>query len=125
MEDHARQEDERWASVTESLDLLFAKVGSVENRQQKIEAQLDMSTRVLEQMLLDQQTLAKQMESTGNAVAQLTLDQMRYQQEQPPSLASSDSTAEIGFQQRRHAAAPADPRTGPGRANAPPHCPVQ
>jgi hypothetical protein len=32
-------------------------------------------------MLLDQQTLAKQMESTGNAVAQLTLDQMWYQQE--------------------------------------------
>ena len=81
MEDRARQEDERWASVTESLDLLFAKVGSVENRQQKIEAQFDVSTRVLEQMLLDQQTPAKQMESTGNAVTQLTLGQMRYQQE--------------------------------------------
>ena len=74
MEDRARQEDEHWASVMESLDLLFAKVGSVENRQQKIEAQLDMSTSVLEQMLLDQQTLAKQMELTGQAVARLTLD---------------------------------------------------
>jgi len=124
MEDSARQEDERWASVTESLDLLFAKVGSIENRQQKIEAQLDMSISVLEQMLLDQQPLAKQMESTGNAVAQLTLDQMRYQQERPPSLASSDSTAKIVFQQRRHAA-PADLGTGPSRANAPPHRPVQ
>ena len=48
--------------------VLFAKVGSVENCQQKIEAQLDMSTRVLEQMLLDQQTLAKKMLTCSGAI---------------------------------------------------------
>ena len=76
MEERARTEDENWGSVMESLDLLFAKVGIVvvEDRQQRMETQFDISTKLLEQMLLDQQTLAKQMESTGNAVAQLTLN---------------------------------------------------
>ena len=48
MEERARDIDERWTSVMESLDLLFAKVGFVDNRQQKLEAQFDVSTRVLE-----------------------------------------------------------------------------
>jgi len=43
----------------ESLDLLFTKVATMENRQQRVETQLDVSARVMEQMLLDQQTLAK------------------------------------------------------------------
>ena len=50
-----------------------------------MESQFDMSTKLLEQMLLDQQTLAKQMETTGNAVAQLTINQMRHRQDRPPS----------------------------------------
>jgi len=69
-------DDAHWDSVLESLDLLFTKVAVVENRQQRMETQIDVSTKLLEQMLLDQQTLAKQMETTGNAVAQLTMNQM-------------------------------------------------
>ena len=53
----------------------------------------------MEQVLLDQQTLAKQMESTVNAVAQLTINQMRSRQDRSPSPASSDSTDEIAFRQ--------------------------
>ena len=85
MEEHDRVDEAHWDSVMESLDILFAKVGSVESRQEKLETQFDVSTKVLEQMLLDQQTLAKQMETTGNVVAQLTLNQMRSHQDRPPS----------------------------------------
>jgi len=93
-------DDAHWDSVLESLDLLFTKVAVVENRQQRMETQMDVSTKLLEQMLLDQQILAKQMKTTGNAVAQLTINQMRHRQDRLPSPASSDSTEEMGFQQR-------------------------
>jgi len=93
-------DDALWDSVLESLDLLFTKVAVVENRQQRMETQMDVSTKLLEQMLLDQQILAKQMKTTGNAVAQLTINQMRHRQDRLPSPASSDSTEEMGFQQR-------------------------
>ena len=59
MEERAQAEDAHWDSVMESLDLLFTKVATMENRQQRVETQLDVSARVMEQMLLDQQTLAK------------------------------------------------------------------
>lgn len=39
----------------ENLDLLFAKVSDMDKNQQKLEASFDMSTRVVEQMLRDQQ----------------------------------------------------------------------
>ena len=74
MEERAQAEDAHWDSVMESLDLLFTKVATMENRQQRVETQLEVSARVMEQVLLDQQTLAKQLESIGNAVAQLTIN---------------------------------------------------
>lgn len=68
--------------VMEHLDLLFAKVGN-------IEARVDMSSGVMEQMLKDQQLLAKKMEITGHAVAQLTLNQ-KQEPEPPPSPTHSE-----------------------------------
>lgn len=76
MEQRAQHEDEKWSEVIGQLDLLFAKVGNIENHQHKFEARFDMSNGVLEQMLRDQQKLAKQMEITGQPVEQLTLNQM-------------------------------------------------
>jgi excinuclease UvrABC ATPase subunit len=58
-------DDERWNSITDNLDLLFAKVGEIERNQQKSEVKFDMSTKVVEQMLKDQQLMAKQIENTG------------------------------------------------------------
>ena len=110
-------DDEHWDSVMESLDLLFAKVGAVEDRQQKMEAQIDISTKVLEQMLIDQQTLAKQMETTGNAVAQLTMNQMKNRHERPPSPASSDSNEDTGYPHRQHGPG----GSGQGRGAIPVH----
>ena len=83
-----------------------------------MESQFDMSTKLLEQMLLDQQTLAKQMETTGNAVAQLTINQMRHRQDRPPSPASSDSNEDGGFHHRRQFAPGG---SGHGRTTVPPH----
>lgn len=80
MDDRASVEDAHWHEVMENLDLLYAKVGSVEQNQQRIEARMEMSGGIMEQMLKDQQQLAKQMEITGQAVAQLTLNQMNAQQ---------------------------------------------
>lgn len=42
----------------EHLDLLFARVGDIDKNQQKLDAQVGMTNKVVEQMLLDQQMLA-------------------------------------------------------------------
>lgn len=55
METRNTKEDKRWESIMENLDLLFAKVSDMDKNQQKLEASFDMSTRVVEQMLRDQQ----------------------------------------------------------------------
>lgn len=93
MDDREKQEDERWDDVMANMDLLFAKVATVDSRQQQFEARLeakvDMSSTVLEQLLKDQQLLAKQLEVTGQAVAKLTINQGK-QQERPSSSARMD-----------------------------------
>lgn len=66
----------------------------------RIEAKLDMSSSVLEQLLKDQQLLAKQMEITGQAVAHLTLNQAK-QQEPPPSPTYTEAFGSHGFGNRR------------------------
>ena len=48
MEERAQAEDAHWDSVMESLDLLFTKVATMENRQQRVETQLEVSVRVME-----------------------------------------------------------------------------
>ena len=68
------QEDERWEQVNENFDLLFARVDSLGTNQNKLEAQMDLGNKVMEQMLWDQQLLAKQIELTGEAVARITLN---------------------------------------------------
>lgn len=82
----------------ENLDLLFAKVGEIDTNQQKMDARVDMFTKVMEQLLKDQQLLAKQMEATSQAVAKLTLAQMERTQKEPVSPTSSDTSIEPGFQ---------------------------
>ncbi|PAN12885.1 hypothetical protein PAHAL_2G298000 [Panicum hallii] len=52
-------------------------------------------------MLKDQQLLAKQMEVTGNAVAQLSINQHSVHDEDPPSSTSSVSTKDQQFRQPR------------------------
>ena len=53
------QEDERWVQVNENFDLLFARVDSLGTNQNKLESKMDLGNKVMEQMLKDQQLLAK------------------------------------------------------------------
>lgn len=53
MEEQAARDDARWDQVTESLDLLFAKVVEIDVNQQKLDTRFDMSTKVLEKLMKD------------------------------------------------------------------------
>ena len=74
MELSQQKVDARWDAMMESIDLLFAEVAAVDHVQQQMTTQLDISAQLMDQVLMDQQTLAKQMELTGQAVAQLNLN---------------------------------------------------
>jgi len=101
MDDQANLDKERWESIHENFDLLFAKVEEVDRMQHKLEAKVDISASVLDQMIKDQQTLAKQIETTGQAVAQLTIKQMRTEEEIQGSTASSETSTIPPFRPRR------------------------
>lgn len=94
MDDLERKVDEHWEHVLSSLDLLFAKVAEVEGSQQKASTRVDMATQIMEQLLKDRQLLAKQLETTGQAVARLTLNLKDKQQQEPVSPTSSESSQE-------------------------------
>lgn len=101
MDEQAGKDVARWDTVMGSLDLLFAKVGAIDENQQKMEAKFDLSTGVIEQMIKDQQLMAKQIEAIGQAVAHLTLNQHRRRDPSPPSPTSSEATMENPFHNTR------------------------
>lgn len=113
MENKAHQDDERWEQVTENVDLLFASMGEVKKSHTKLETKLDMTTKVMEQMMKDQQHIAKTLELTGQAVAQLTLKKPREKQEEPQSPTDSDTTIDEPFRGQRKRFGGAVPRTAP------------
>ena len=75
MSDAAARDDARWDRMSESIDLLFARMGSLEHNQRLAAGQIDINVQVIEQVLKDQAALTKQIEATGHAVAQLTSHQ--------------------------------------------------
>lgn len=74
MAEASRKEDEHWERVMQSLDLLFARVDDIDKVQQRIQVIQELGARTMEQVIKDQTMLARQMETTGKAVAQLTMD---------------------------------------------------
>jgi len=54
--------------VDNNFDLLFARMEDILGTQIKLEAQQDLTNKVVEQMMKDQQILTKQIENTGQAV---------------------------------------------------------
>jgi len=71
MESFSQREDSHWDQMTESIDLLFARVGNIERVQSQMSAQTDLSAQIMDQVLRDQITLAKQLETTGQTVSRL------------------------------------------------------
>ena len=85
MDARFQQDDEHWTQVNENFDLLFARVESLGVNQARLESQMNLGNQVMEQILKDQQTLAKQIDVTGDAVARLTLNrQFVPESEEPP-----------------------------------------
>jgi hypothetical protein len=101
MEEQANLDKEHWDSINENFDLLFAKVEDVDWMQHKLEAKVDISATVLDQMIKDQQTLAKQIETIGQAVAQLTIRQMCTEEEIQGSTTSSETSTVPPFRPHR------------------------
>jgi hypothetical protein len=96
MQEREEQDEARWNQVSDSLDMLFAKVGQIDVNQQKLDTRFDMTSKVLEQMLKDQQVSSKQIDATGQAVPKLTMAQMDTGQE-PPSPTSSENSLDNPF----------------------------
>ena len=71
MESFSQREDSHWDQMTESIDLLFSRVGNIERVQSQMSAQIDLSAQIMDQVLRDQITLAKQLETTGQTVSRL------------------------------------------------------
>jgi len=99
MEQAALRAQDRWDQVANNFDLLFARVDDILGSQIKLEAQYDMTTKVVEQMMKDQQVLAQQIELTGQAVARLTLNSTRPPVGEPPSPTISDASTDNPFHQ--------------------------
>lgn len=58
------------------LYLLFARVDDINKMQYQIQATQELGARTMEQVIKDQAMLARHMEATGKAVAQVTLDRI-------------------------------------------------
>ena len=67
----SQREDYHWEQMSQSVDLLFARVGNIERVQSQMSAQMDLSAQIMDQLLRDQTTLAKQLDTTGQTVARL------------------------------------------------------
>lgn len=93
MEERSKKDDEKWDEVMEHLDLLFAKVGNMEQKQ---EALGGITSKVLDQLLQGQQRMSKQIEANGQAIAKLTLNQNN----SPPSPTSSDTSEDLAYHRR-------------------------
>ncbi|GJN13656.1 hypothetical protein PR202_gb00386 [Eleusine coracana subsp. coracana] len=74
MADAAKQDERKWTLMQESIDLLFSKLTTVNNAQQQLVAQMELTAKVVHQSTQDQLILAKQLAATGDAVARLTIN---------------------------------------------------
>lgn len=76
MTEDTEKEATKLDQILDSLDMLFARVTDIGLAQQHMKAQLDLNTQAIGRQTSDQQTMARQLEETGPAVARLTLQQM-------------------------------------------------
>ncbi|GJN25818.1 hypothetical protein PR202_gb13698 [Eleusine coracana subsp. coracana] len=81
LDDRRAEDDARWSQVMDSLDLLFAKMGQLEERVGDIDdnqndalARLELNSRVLEGATHEQHLLAQRVEATGVALERIAFD---------------------------------------------------
>jgi chromosome segregation ATPase len=103
-ETHSKQEATKWDEMMESIDLIFAKMTDMGNHQDKIEAKVDMSNKVMEQMIKDQERITKQLASNGQAIAQLRMKQRDLEEPLSPTYSEiGDNNAFQPGQPHHHA----------------------
>jgi hypothetical protein len=68
------KEDARWGNIMDSVDLMFTRMANVERTQHRMQVNQDAATAALQQVLKDQATLSKQIQTTGQAVAKLQME---------------------------------------------------
>ncbi|GJN24798.1 hypothetical protein PR202_gb12563 [Eleusine coracana subsp. coracana] len=66
MEEKDKKENERWASLQMNMDLLFAKVESIDKTPHQLVVQMELTALAVNESNQDQQVLAKKVETTGN-----------------------------------------------------------
>ena len=100
MDAFSQCEDDRWSRMTESIDLLFSRVADIDRTQQHMSSQLDLSTKVMDQVLQDQHTLAKQMEVTSTVVARLA--EHHHHQSSAPGRSDPSASQEVPHTRTMH-----------------------
>lgn len=107
-DDAARRDEERWSHIKDSLDLLFARVGDISKVQEQMTVIQDLGAKVMEQVLKDQAKLSQQIENTGKAVAQLTLDRTRQEDmDDVPDGTGTHNYSQHNWSHRQHQSAEA------------------
>jgi hypothetical protein len=69
-----KKADERWDKMQMSIDMLFAKLGSQEEVQTQMAAQLNLTAQALNQSSKDHMALMQQMTATSELVARLAVE---------------------------------------------------
>lgn len=100
MDVRTKREEDRWEQFGESFESLYEEVAQISKNQQRLEVQFGLNNSVMEQMLKDQQILAKQLEVTSKTVAQLSLHQSKQKEEDPPSPTRSERSTVNPFARR-------------------------
>lgn len=71
-QEKAREEEDRWAKMQESLDLLYAQVHAMDATQSQLVAQMEITAKAVNRSTQDQILLAKHLAETSEAVARIS-----------------------------------------------------
>ena len=75
MSKSADDDKSRWDQMMESVDLLFHRMNDIGVIQQELKTQMQENNKKVDKCAAEQQFIAQQVRTNGQAVAQLTLQQ--------------------------------------------------
>lgn len=91
-----QKEEDLLQAVQDGLDLLFTRVGGIENSQQQLAAQLEIMAKAVNQSNQDQLILNKQLKATGEAVSRLNLWRMKLESGSDSALSDAEDDNPFG-----------------------------
>jgi hypothetical protein len=81
MQEESELENGKLDKIIESLDLLFTRVTDMGVTEQQMRKSVEGNSAAIEKQTQDHRFMAQQLEQHGKAVARLTLNQMRFQED--------------------------------------------